>query len=417
MNDISVVKTAEDPASKALQVTVPVARVREAENRAVKQYSRRVRLPGFRKGKAPEVMVRKRFSDEIRQMVIQEVIREGWDAAREAEDLKPLRDPAVRNLKFEDGAPVEFELLVEVKPEITLQRFGGFKLTRTLVAVSDDQVAEQIEQLRSRRASWMPVEGQRPELGHRVSGEVASIEGETVHAGKPFVMVLGEGEAIPDLEDQIMRLTPGEVAEADVRFPDDHPDETRRGQTRRVRVTLHEVKRKELPEVDDAFAAAIGDFPTVADLKTAIREDLEREAERTADSKVREDLIMQLAEANNLVSPPSLVERVLHGFAHAYEVPAEQFENFATQFRPIAIQQVRRDLVLSAVAEAHGLRATEGDLDARIAEIAESRNSTPAEVYRSLEEAKRLPELERALTEEKVFDFLLNESTVSEEQS
>ena len=235
-----------------------------------------------------------------------------------------------------------------------------------------------------------------------------------VITGKPFVMVLGEGEAIPDLEDQIMRLTPGEVAEADVRFPDDHPDETRRGQTRRVRVTLHEVKRKELPEVDDAFAATIGDFPTVADLKTAIREDLEREAERTADSKVREDLIMQLAEANNLVSPPSLVERVLHGFAHAYEVPAEQFENFATQFRPIAIQQVRRDLVLSAVAEAHGLRATEGDLDARIAEIAESRNSTPAEVYRSLEEAKRLPELERALTEEKVFDFLLNESTVSE---
>jgi trigger factor len=413
MSTITVVKTAEDPASKVLQVTVPVDRVQEAEVRTVRQYARRVRLPGFRPGKAPEAVVRKRLSEEIRQAVLQEIIREGWDAAKESEALKPITDPSVRNLKFEAGQPVEFELVVEVKPELTLARVGGFAIARTVDPVRDEQIQEQLEHLREQKASWLPVEGAKPTPGQMVLGEIAPIEGDTVHAAKPFTMTLGGGQAVPALEEQVMEMLPGETRDADIRFPDDYPDEARRGQTRRVRVSLREVKRQELPALDDAFAKEIGDFDTVDALKAAIRADLEREAERGADARVREQLVQQLAEANNVQAPPSMVERALQAFAYAYQIPEAQYEAFTAQFRPIALQQVRRDLVLNAVSEAQALRATEAELDERIAALAATRGISPAEVYKSMEEAKRLPELERSITEEKVFRFLLSQSTVT----
>src|SRR5678816_2343210 len=137
MSTITVTKTAEDAASKALRVTVPVERVEEATAKAVRQYATRARLPGFRQGKAPDAVVRRRFSNEIRQAVLEEVIREGWEEAKTFESLKPISDPSVRNLKFEEGQPVEFELVVEVRPELALGRLGGFSLTRTVPAVTD----------------------------------------------------------------------------------------------------------------------------------------------------------------------------------------------------------------------------------------------------------------------------------------
>ena len=414
MTDITVTKMAEDQASKALQVTVPVDRVRAAEGKALRYYSTRARLPGFRQGKAPEAVVRKRFHDEIRQLVIQEVIREGWDAAKAQEELKPITDPSVRNLKFEDGQPVEFEIVVEVKPSITLARTGGFTVTRTVEPVRDEQVAEQLERIREQKAAWIPIDDQQPAPGQMVTGQVSAIEGETVHAGKPFNMVLGSGQAIPALEEQIMALKPGETRDAEVRFPDDYPDESRRGQTRNVRITLSELKRQELPPLDDSLAREVGDFDTLDALKEVIRADLAREAERGADARVREELVNLLAEANNVDTPPSLVERALHAFMHAYEIPHEQHATFAGQFRPIAVQQVRRDLVLSAVAEQQNLRATEAELDERIQRVAAARNVAPGEVYKQLQEGGRLAELERSITEEKVFAWLLEQSTVTQ---
>src|SRR6185369_6945792 len=135
MSAITVTKTAEDAASKALRVTVPVDRVEEATAKAVRQYAKRARLPGFRPGKAPDAVVRRRFSNEIRQWVLEEVIREGWEEAKTSEALKPISDPSVRNLKFEEGQPVEFELVVEVRPEFALGRLGGFSLTRSVPPV------------------------------------------------------------------------------------------------------------------------------------------------------------------------------------------------------------------------------------------------------------------------------------------
>jgi trigger factor len=414
MSSITVTKTAEDAASKSLRVVVPVERVREAEDKAVRQYARRARLPGFRQGKAPEAVVRRRFSNEIRQWVIEEVIREGWQEAQSSESLKPIADPSIRNLKFEAGQPVEFELLVEVRPEVVLERVGGFTLTRRLPPVTDALVTEQLGRMREQRATWLPVEGERPAPGHLVRLDVAQIEEGTVKEAQPYTFVLGDGTALATLEERVMTMLPGETLDTEVRFPDDHANPELRGKTRTVRLTLHELKRQELPSLDDGFAREVGDFETLAALEAAVRADLAAAAEREADAGVREQLVQQLVEANNVVAPPSMVDRMLHGLLHAYEVPHEKAEAFYQEFRPIATAQVRRELALTALAEREKLQATSAEVDARIQRIAEQRKSTPAEVYASLERAKRLGELERSLTDEKVFAWLLSQSTVTE---
>ena len=417
MSQITVEKTAEDSASKSLRVTVPVDRVRQAEAKAVRYYAQRARLPGFRPGKAPVAVVRKRFNDAIRQTVLEEVLRESWETAKTAESLKPITDPSIRNLKFEEGSPIEFDLLVEVRPEIKLERVGGFRVERRVQPVTDSGVDEQLARLQEQKAAWLPVTGEQPSPGQMVRVEVAPLEDGNPGASQPYDLVLGQNQAIPELEERIMALRPGESADSEVRFPDDHPDESRRGQSRRVRVTLHEVKRQELPTLDDAFAREVGDFEDLAALRAAVRQDLEREAAREADAQVRQALLSQVIEANQVPAPESLVHRLMHGYADMYRIPQEQLGQFEQQFHPVAETQVRRDLALDALVEAQGLRATEAELDARIAQLAEGRGVPVAELYGNLQKANRLGELERSITEEKAFAYLLSQSTVDEATS
>jgi trigger factor len=412
MSQITVEKTAEDSASKSLRVTVPVDRVREAEAKAVKYYAKRARLPGFRPGKAPEAVVRKRFNDAIRQTVLEEVLREGWETAKSSESLKPIADPSVRNLKFEDGSPIEFDLLIEVRPEIKLDRISGFKVERQVAPVPDGAVDERLASLQEAKAAWIPVTGEKPSPGHMVRVEVAPIEDGAAGAAQPYDLVLGQNQAIPELEERIMGLLPGETSETEVRFPDDHPEESRRGQSRQVRVTLHEVKRQELPPLDDALAREMGDFENLDALRAAVRHDLERDAERDADAQVRQALLAQVVEANGVQAPESLVHRLMHGYAEVYRIPPDQLATFEQQFHQVAETQVKRDLVLDAVVEQQGLRATEAEIDARIAAMAEARGVSPGELYGSLQKANRLAELERGITEEKAFEFLLQQSPV-----
>jgi len=287
-------------------------------------------------------------------------------------------------------------------------------VSRSLAPITDAMVDEQLQRLREQKAAWLPVEGERPAPGQMVRVEVAPIENGTPQPAQPYSLVLGEQQAVPELEERIMTLLPGETLDAEIRLPDDHPDESRRGQSRRVRVTLHEVKRQELPPLDDAFARELGDFDSLAALRAAVREDLEREAVREADARVRQALLGQVIEANRIPAPDSLVHRVLHGLAHMYRVPEDQLGAFETQFRPVAVSQVQRDLALDAVIEAQGLRATEAELDERVAGMAAARNVPSGEMYASLQKANRLGELERSITEEKAFAFLLQQSTVDE---
>ncbi len=409
---ITITKSSAEPGETLLAVSVPVENVQSAEERATAAYQSQVKLPGFRKGKAPAAVVKKRFADEIRQQTLETVVRDSWERAMEQEALKPIAEPHIHNLKWEPGTPITFELHVEVRPDVALSRVGNFTLKRTVAPVADAQVDAQVNELRDQKAPWVPVQGEKPKPKDLVQVTIAQREGDEVKEPSPHQLVLGEGRAIPEVEEKIMTLLPGESVDATVRFPDDFADESRRGQTRDVRIALQEVKRQQLPELSDAFAREVGDFESLDALRKAVRADLEQNAVREADSRVRSDLIDQIVAANNVTAPRPLVDRALQAFGQAYGVPEDQFGQFAQEFRTIAEAQVRRDLVLDYLVEKENLAATEAELDARIQEMAARRGVPAGQLYASLEKNKRLRDLERGLTEEKVFQFLLSQSTV-----
>jgi trigger factor len=250
--------------------------------------------------------------------------------------------------------------------------------------------------------------------GDMVNVQLAtSVAGSEAAEGKSYPIVLGAGQAIPGIEELIMSAAPGETVERPVKWPDDFPDEAQRGQTKTVRITLNEVKRKSAPALDDAFAREVGDFESLDALRTAVRSDLERHAEHEVEAGVRQQLIDQIISANAFDVPKSWVQQFVENYAEAYQVPKDEREQFAGEFRSMAERQIRRDLVIETIAEKEGLAATEKDLDDRIAEQAEKRGANPGQIYAQLEKSGRLKEMEKSITEDRVFKWLLDRNDVS----
>jgi len=397
---------------RLLEVSVPVEAVREAEEKSARRYATSARLPGFRPGKAPAALVRKKFREAIRQQALESLLQEAYQEVIAREHLKVAATPHLHDVRYDEGKPLVFELHVEVRPEIKLDRVQGFKVTRPAAAITEDGVREQLDQLREQRATWAPVDG-KPQPDDMVTVLLATAdETGALPEGREYRLVLGGGQAIPGIEELVMRMTPGETVEESVRWPDDFPDEAQRGKTKPVRVELQDVKRKALPALDDAFAREVGDFESLDALMAAVRKDLESHATRESDATVRQGLIDQIIQANAFDVPPSWVTQLIDGYMKAYQIPEEDREKFAAEFRPVAERQVRRDVIIDTLAEREKLTATEADIDERVAEVASKRNADVGQVYASLQKAGRLQEIERAITEDKVFKWLLDKNTV-----
>jgi trigger factor len=397
---------------RLLAISVPVNQVRDAEEQAARRYASNVRLPGFRPGKAPASMVRKRYAEAIRQQAVEALVREAYQEAIGREQLKLIGQPHVHDLKFEEGKPLTFELHLEVRPEVALARTQGFRVQRPERPVTQDQVTEQIDAMREQRAAWSPVEG-RPGPDDMVTVVLSTADDAGVLGeGKEYRIVLGGGQAIPGIEELIMEADQGQTVERAVKWPDDFPDEAQRGKTKPVRVTLRDVKRRALPALDDAFAREVGDFDSKDALTAAVREDLTRSAEREAEAEVRRRLLDDIAGANPFELPPSWVQRLIDAYASAYQIPEADRPRFATEFRPVAESQVRRELILETLAERESLAASEAEIDERVAEMAAKRKASVAEVYSTLQKADRLREIERSVTEDKVFKWLLERNTI-----
>ena len=256
--EIQITPKSSTGVERAVEVTVPAAEIAAAEDKTTRRYASSVRLPGFRPGKAPIAVVKKRFAEAIRNETIETVVREAYKEIVAKDDIKIASQPHIHGLSFEEGKPLTFEFHYEVRPTVELTKTSGFRVERTATTVTDTQVQEQIDHLRDQQAAWTPIDDKPLEADMvRVALTVADDSG-VMGEGRDVTIVLGDGRAIPGIEELIMEAAPGATVERPVRWPDDFPDEKQRGQTKTVRAVLHEVKRKTLPDFDDAFARQVG---------------------------------------------------------------------------------------------------------------------------------------------------------------
>ena len=421
--DITITPKDATGAERHLDVSIPAESVAAAEDKTAQRYTSRAQLPGFRPGKAPAGMVRKRFAQEIRQEAVQALVQDAYQQFMEGEgkQLDLVAQPHVHDLKAEPGQPLTFTFHFEVRPEVKLDKVEGFTVTRRPAAVTDDMIAQQLEQLREQRAAWAPVE-LLPQDADQVTLDLSVQEGDepgedgqpVMSAPQQFQVVIGQNQAIPAVEALIRRAGPGETVEEDVTWPEDFPVEEERGKSKRVRVLVKEVKRKALPPLDDDLARELGDFDSLDALTQAVRTDLGQQVSRETDAEARAALLDQIIDANPFDVPPSWVGQLVQGYAKAYQIPDQDGQRFFQEFRPLAERQVRRDLVVDAIAKRENLAATAADVDAEVETMAQGRGVEAGQLYAQLEKNKRLGEIEHGVTERKVFEWLMARNTVVE---
>ena len=263
---------------------------------------------------------------------------------------------------------------------------------------------------------WRTAGNGRPEPGDAVTVVMTRLEeaaeGDT---SRQYDLLLGEGQALPDVEEAIRSLTAGEEGDFDVTFPDDFPDESRRGARRRVRIALMSRSVPELPEVDDAFARSVGEFEDLDEMRGRIGEDLEREARSRAEAEVNDRLMRMVVEANPFEVPESMVHKYTDAVLDGAEgVDPEKLEGLRQELRPASEFALKRDLLAGRIADEHDLHATPAEVGAQVEALARGTEEPAGRVRARLRKSGGLRNLEQRLMEAKLFRFLREQSEITE---
>lgn len=399
---------------RTLNITIPAEVVSDERETALRKLSGQVNLPGFRKGKVPTSVMEKRFGPAVDQELVDRVVSEAYRDVLRERDLRPISEGEVEDVKYAPDSDLTFKVSFDVRPEIQIERVGGFQVERPAVQVDEDQVQQVLARLQEQQGTWRPESDGTPEDGDMVVVRIQRLA-EEGDEPRRYEFTLGEGEAIPEVEEAIRTLEVGSQGDFTITFPDDFPNEERRGESDELRIFLDSRKVLDRPELDDEFAASVGDFESLEALRERVTEDLQKEAAEEAEGAVRGALLEQIVAANPFPVPRSMVDQYIRGaVGEDQELDDEQLAELRERLGAQAEAAVKRFIVLEEIAESRDLKATEDELDERIEEIAEKNDLEPGEVYGHLQKSGRLDQLEREITERKVFDFLKSESTIKE---
>jgi trigger factor len=397
--------------SRRLKITVPADRVEQERRAVAAQVAKRVKLPGFRKGKVPASVLEKQYGPSIEQQTLERVVNSAYKEALQDQNVIPISSASVDNVSYERGEDLSFDVEFEVRPHVALDRLGGFTVEAPGAQVEEADVDRVIDRLREQNASWHPVEEGRPAEGDRVRVDIKPLQGEggAEQEARTYEVVLGAGEILESIDTAIRTLDPGGEGDFTVTVSKGGDAE----EEHKVHLKLLGVERPELPAADDEFAKELGEFGSLEALRSRVREDLQSEAGRESDREVRRRLIQQVLEANPFEVPPSLVEQYLDGLLQAPEdADPEEVAQAKEQARPAAEYGVRRMLVIERVAELENLHATQEDVEARVQEIADQNGVDVSEVRRELARSGRVQAIASDLTESRVFDYLKSLSTI-----
>ncbi len=412
MSDLQVEIHNHGSWGRHLTITVPADRLEAERHSAAKRLAQKVRLPGFRKGKVPAQVLEKKFGGAVEQEMLENVMGAAYREVIQREGLQPISQAAIENVDYQPGQDLKFDVHFEVRPEIELNRLGGFHVRRPPTDVGDEAVDRVIQRLLEEHATWHPIEpGQAIVNGDQAVVEITSMEGQSANQSRRYQVFLGQEQVRPEIEESIRTLAPGEEGEFTVDLPEGEEGTTLKPS--RIRIKLVEAKRPTYPELTDEFAQGLGAFDSVATLRERVREDLQKEAASEAERAIRHDLISQIVDANPFDVPDSMVNQYLDQMIRPRkgEDPA-RMEEFKAAAYPGAQQALRRMLVLDRVADLEGLRATPSEVDQRIEEIAGRVGKSADELRTQFQKSGRLGEIEEGITEEKVFDYLKSLSTI-----
>ncbi len=407
-----------------VEAEVPPTEVEKRVAVAARALGRNLRIPGFRKGKVPPPVIIQRVG---REAVLDEAVREsiaGWySAAIDDAKVVPVGEP---NLDLEDlpaeGEPLRFSIEIGVRPTAKLGEYEGLEVGRRDPEVEDEAIDKEIEQLRDRMAKLETVERAAAKGDFVVMDFVGTLDGEPFGGGegRDQMVELGSGRLVPGFEDQLEGASAGEDRTVTITFPEDYGAEDLAGKQAEFAVTVKEIKAKELPELDEDFAAEAG-FDTLDELRDDIRERLAEAATREIEAEFREAALDAAVAAATIEVPDALVEararelwdQMAHTLGHQgisremyLQIAGKDEDEIVADNREPAERDLRREAVLAAVVEAEGIEASEDDVLESLERAAASEGGSPKKLLERLRSSGRLDTLKADLAQRKAIDHI-----------
>ncbi len=399
--------------TRKLTITIPPERVGRARAAERKRLSKRVRIKGFRRGKIPTDVIEQRYGDFLDEHVRSALVEEAYREAVDETELRPAGAAHITNVQYAPGERLTFQAEFEIMPSVALNRLGGFKIKRETAPVTDEEVREILDRIRSEHADWNEVD-RSPKDGERVSVAIeplAAPDSEPTGEARPYQFVLGSGQALEDVEKAIKEIGPGEAGTFDITFAGEGDQAT--AESRRLHIRLDTVEEQVLPELDDALAAKAGDFEDVAGLEEAIRSDLARHHEDEAEGRLRGKIMQAVIDANPFAVPHALVDRYLDEMIQAPEdADPDKVREARTELAPLAEGRIKEQLVIDKIIDEQELQASEEEVREEIERLADARGISTHEVRRQLAREGSFDAVGRNLAVEKVFGYLKSESSI-----
>ena len=422
---------------KNVRVEIPSDVVSAEIDRIARDYSRKVRVPGFRPGKAPARVIKQRYKEQILHDVAHDLIPRAVDDALRERGMEAVDTPDIRDVSVEDGRPLTFTASFDTVPPFEPGDYRTLALRRPSSRVEEDAVDQALQRLRDRAARFEPVEGRGVEAGDTVvvdltrGREPLNPTGSRPHAedSRPrndVTIELGAKANPPGFDEQLLGLEAGATKTFTIHHPSDYAISELAGTDVAYTVNVKGIKRRIRPELDDEFAKDLGEFETLDALRARVREDLEHQARHTAEGEVRADLMKQLSLRVPFEVPPSLLEREIdrriEDFAHRLieqNIDPRQagidWTAFRESQRDTAREAVAGAIVLDEVARREQLDVTEEEIEREIGRYAERSGRAPAAVRAGLEKEGGLSRVAAGLRREKSIDFLLARATITGE--
>ncbi|MGI6554389.1 MAG: trigger factor [Bacillota bacterium] len=419
-----------------LTLTIEAEQVDSALDRAYRKIVKEVNIPGFRKGKAPRKIVENHLGTEpIFKEALDFILPEAYTKAVEETKIRPINQPEISIEQFEEGKDLILTINVDVRPEVKLGEYKGLEIKKPEVKVSQEAVEEHLKTLQSRYAKLVSVPDEPIKEGDIALIDYKGyIDGQTFAGGieDNYALEIGSGTFIEGFEEQLIGAKAGDEVTVNVTFPEKYRESNLAGKPAEFKVTVKEVKRKELAPLDDEFAKDVSEFDTLEELKADIEKRLKEKMEKQARQDMREEVIKKVVDASSVDVPQILVDRRVDAHMsrlserlQAQGFSLEQYceaadtteEEIREKYQEQAYQSVKTDLVLEEIAETEKIEVKEEEIIEEIQELAKEYNENVDALQKNLQSRESIEALSYGIMIDKTVKFLMDNAREVEEEA
>lgn len=412
--------TVED-CKRSLEIEIPVEDVEKTRERVTNSLKQRVRLPGFRPGKAPVNLIQSRFESEIRTEVLEVLLPEAFRKRVQEQGLKVVGTPDVSDLHFEPGQPIRFKADFEVAPEVEVESYRALPVKYEEPVVTDEEVDKRLESMRESKADFVNEDPRVIAQSDYVLVHVKSLAGIEPPLEQDVQIQVGAEETLPGFNDALLNASPGDMKQVDITYPEDYAQEKLAGKTVSFELTPKTIRRKELPNLDDEFAKDLGDYQNLEELKNAVRKAIYHEKQYLAQQAAKEELIDRLVEGHQFPVPEAYVDRQIENQVKSQlrDIAGRGIDPNSIKLdwakvkenqREKALRNVRASLLLEKISQREGIAATKDEVDREIQRIARQEKEAVPVTRARLEKEGVLDRIAGAIQTEKTLQFLFDQA-------